>query len=52
MFINNYEMWQQVYGQNVIEGGPEGVIKQPTTEEEFEEMFREWTEDGYVPPEP
>lgn len=49
MFIQNHEMWQKVYGQEQMTEGPGVVIKMPTTEEEFEEMIREWEEDGYVP---
>jgi len=50
MFITNPDMWKQVYGQDqMVEEGPGGVIKMPTTEEEFEEMVQEWMEDGYVP---
>ena len=50
MFITNPEMWKKVYGQDqMVEEGPGVVIKMPTTEEEFEEMIREWEDDGYVP---
>lgn len=49
MFIQNHEMWEKVYGQEQMIEGPGTVIKMPTTEEEFEEMVREWEEDGYVP---
>lgn len=48
MFIQNHEMWQKVYGQDQMEG-PGVIIKMPTTEEEFEEMIRDWEADGYVP---
>lgn len=50
MFVQNYEMWKQVYGQNqMAEEGPGVIIKMPTTEEELEEMAREWEADGWVP---
>lgn len=50
MFITNPEMWKKVYGQDqMVEEGPGVVIKMPTTEEEFEEMIREWEDDGYMP---
>ena len=49
MLITNQEMWQQVYGQDVVEEGPGVIIKMPTTEEEFEEMIKDWQGDDYVP---
>ena len=50
MFITNPEMWKKVYGEDqMVEESPGVVIKMPTTEEEFEEMIREWEDDGYVP---
>jgi hypothetical protein len=49
MFVTNPEMWQKVYGQDQMPEGPGTIIKMPTTEEEFEEMIREWQDDGYVP---
>jgi hypothetical protein len=49
MFITNPEMWKKVYGEDqMVEESPGVVIKMPTTEEEFEEMIREWEEDGWT----
>lgn len=44
LFINNYELWFKMYGE---ETG--GGIFTPQTEEDFEQMVREWEGDGYDP---
>lgn len=49
MFVANPEMWKEVYGEDFVQEGPGTVIRYPTTEEDFEEMIKEWQEDGYVP---
>lgn len=49
MFISNPEMWKELYGKDLMPEGPGVVIRYPTTEDDFEEMIREWTEDGYTP---
>jgi len=49
MLIGNPEMWQEMFGKDVVREGPGVTIKYPTTEEDFEEMIREWEGDGYVP---
>jgi predicted ATPase len=49
MFISNPEMWKELYGKDLAPEGPGTIIRYPTSEEDFEEMIREWTEDGYTP---
>jgi hypothetical protein len=49
MFISNPEMWKELYGKDLVSEGPGVVIRNPVTEEDFEEMIREWESDGYAP---
>ena len=49
MFISNPEMWKELYAKDMVPEGPGTVIRYPVTEEDFEEMIKEWTQDGYVP---
>lgn len=46
-FATNPEWWQKVYGEPAMGSG--AYIREPTTEEEFEEMLREWQGDGFTP---
>ncbi len=49
MLVSNPEMWKELYGKDLIPGGGSGMTFYPTTEEEAEEMFKEWEDMGYVP---
>jgi hypothetical protein len=51
LFANNPELWKAVYASDMAEGSQGIQIREPTTEEDFEDMIREWQGEGYVPPE-
>lgn len=48
MFAVNPEMWHELYAPGVAEGETM-IIREPSTPEEFEEMFEEWVESGWTP---
>lgn len=50
MLIGNTELWKEMFGdKGFVPEGPGVKIKYPTTEEDFEEMIREWEGEGYTP---
>jgi hypothetical protein len=42
IFVQDFERWKFLYANDVVEEGPGVVIKYPTTEDDFEQMAREW----------
>ena len=49
IFAHDPEMWKRIYAADVVPEGPGTIIKYPTSEEDFEEMIKEWEGDDYVP---
>lgn len=49
IFAHDPEMWRRIYAEDVVPEGPGTIIKYPTSEEDFEEMIKEWEGDNYVP---
>lgn len=48
MLVYNPELHKQIYGHTSVDEQGQ-VVREPTTEEEFEAMLREWEGADYVP---
>jgi hypothetical protein len=49
MLISNPDMWKELYGKDSMPDNQGMTLWQPTTEEEFEEMIKDWQGDDYMP---